>query len=62
VAKLKTLVEFFTVALLLLPVAWPSRLTFSHAALWLAVALAWASAAQYLLDSRSGRRAVATGT
>ncbi len=62
VAKLKTLVEFFTVALLLLPVAWSSRLTFSHAALWLAVALAWASAAQYLLDSRSGRRAVATGT
>jgi hypothetical protein len=26
------------------------------------VVLAWASAAQYLLDSRSGRRAVATGT
>jgi hypothetical protein len=50
------------VALLLLPVAWPSRLTFSHAALWLAVVLAWASAAQYLLDSRSGRRAVATST
>ena len=62
VAKAKTLVEFFTVGLLLLPVAWPSRLTFSHAALWLAVVLAWASAAQYLLDSRSGRRAVATGT
>ena len=61
VAKAKTLVEFFTVGLVLLPVAWPSRLTFSHAALWLAVALAWASAAQYLLDSRSGRRAVATG-
>jgi len=43
-------------------VAWPSRLAFSHAALWLAVVLAWASAAQYLLDSRSGRRAVVTGT
>ena len=45
VAKAKTLVEFVTVALLLLPVAWPSRLTFSHLALWLAVVLAWASAA-----------------
>jgi CDP-diacylglycerol--glycerol-3-phosphate 3-phosphatidyltransferase len=62
VAKVKTLVEFFTVGLVLLPVAWSSRLTFSHAALWVAVVLAWASAAQYLLDSRSGRRTVATGT
>jgi CDP-diacylglycerol---glycerol-3-phosphate 3-phosphatidyltransferase len=62
VAKAKTLVEFVTVALLLLPVAWPSRLTFSHFALWLAVVLAWASALQYLFDSRSGRRAIATGT
>ncbi len=62
VAKLKTLVEFFTVGLVLLPVAWSSRLTLSHAALWLAVVLAWASAAQYLLDSRSGRRAIASGT
>jgi CDP-diacylglycerol---glycerol-3-phosphate 3-phosphatidyltransferase len=61
VAKAKTLVEFITVALLLLPVAWPSRLTFSHLALWLAVVLAWASAVQYLVDSRSRRRAVATG-
>jgi len=34
----------------------------SHVALWLAVFLAWASAAQYLMDSRAaGRRAVATG-
>ena len=62
VAKVKTLVEFFTVGLVLLPVAWSSRLTFSQAALWVAVVLAWASAAQYLLDSRSGRRTVATGT
>jgi CDP-diacylglycerol---glycerol-3-phosphate 3-phosphatidyltransferase len=62
VAKAKTLVEFVTVALLLLPVAWPSRLTFSHLALWLAVVLAWASALQYLFDTRSGRRAIATGT
>ncbi len=62
VAKAKTLVEFFTVGLVLLPVAWSSRLTLSHAALWLAVVLAWASAAQYLFDSRSGRRAVAPGT
>ena len=38
VAKVKTLVEFFTVGLVLLPVAWSSRLTFSHVALWLAVA------------------------
>jgi CDP-diacylglycerol--glycerol-3-phosphate 3-phosphatidyltransferase len=62
VAKLKTLVEFFTVGLVLLPVAWSSRLALSHAALWLAVVLAWASAAQYLVDSRSGQRAVASGT
>ena len=61
VAKAKTLVEFLTVALLLLPVAWPSRLTFSHLALWLAVVLAWASAVQYLVDSRSVRRPAATG-
>jgi CDP-diacylglycerol--glycerol-3-phosphate 3-phosphatidyltransferase len=60
VAKVKTLVEFFTVGLVLLPVAWSSRLTFSHVALWLAVALAWASAAQYLVDSRSGRGTVVT--
>ena len=62
VAKAKTLVEFVTVALLLLPVAWPSRLTFSHFALWLAVVLAWASAAAVPVDSRSGRRPAATGT
>ena len=61
VAKAKTLVEFLTVALLLLPVTWPSRLTFSHLALWLAVVLAWASAAEYLVDSRSGQRPAATG-
>lgn len=61
VAKAKTVVEFLTITLLLLPVTWPSRLTFSHVALWLAVVLAWASAVQYLVDSRSGRRAVASG-
>lgn len=62
VAKVKTLVEFVTVGLVLLPVTWSSRLTLSHLALWLAVALAWASAAQYLVDSRAaGRRAMATG-
>jgi CDP-diacylglycerol--glycerol-3-phosphate 3-phosphatidyltransferase len=60
-AKAKTLVEFVTVALVLLPVTWPSRLTVSHAALWAAVALAWASAAQYLVDSRAGRRAMVSG-
>ncbi|MGH9107651.1 MAG: CDP-alcohol phosphatidyltransferase family protein [Acidimicrobiales bacterium] len=62
VAKAKTLVEFVTVALVLLPVAWSSQLTLSHVALWLAVGLAWASAWQYLVDTRAaGRRAVATG-
>jgi CDP-diacylglycerol--glycerol-3-phosphate 3-phosphatidyltransferase len=62
VAKAKTLVEFITVGLVLLPVTWSSRLPLSHVALWLAVFLAWASAAQYLMDSRAaGRRAVATG-
>jgi CDP-diacylglycerol---glycerol-3-phosphate 3-phosphatidyltransferase len=61
VGKAKTLVEFVTVGLVLLPVTWTSRLMVSHVALWLAVALAWASAAQYLLDSRAaGRRPVAT--
>jgi len=63
VGKAKTLVEFVTVGLVLLPVTWPSRLTVSHVALWLAVVLAWASAAQYLLDSRAaGRRSLASGT
>lgn len=60
-AKAKTVVEFVTVGLVLLPVAWSVRLTSAHLALWLAVVLAWASAAQYLADSRSGRRAVTTG-
>jgi CDP-diacylglycerol--glycerol-3-phosphate 3-phosphatidyltransferase len=64
VAKAKTLVEFVTVALVLVPVASSSRLTMAHAAhfaLWFAVALAWASAAQYMVDSRSGRRSVTSG-
>ncbi|HTV11126.1 MAG TPA: CDP-diacylglycerol--glycerol-3-phosphate 3-phosphatidyltransferase [Acidimicrobiales bacterium] len=61
VGKAKTLVEFVTVGLVLLPVTWPTRLTLSQVAIWLAVVLAWASAAQYLLDSRAaGRRPVAT--
>jgi CDP-diacylglycerol--glycerol-3-phosphate 3-phosphatidyltransferase len=62
-AKAKTLVEFVTVGFVLLPVA-SSRLAMSHMAhfaLWLAVALAWASAAQYLVDSRAGRRALVPG-
>ena len=62
VAKAKTLVEFFTVGLVLLPVTWSSRLTFAHVTLWLAVILAWASAVQYLSDSRSGQPGVAAGT
>jgi len=62
VAKVKTLVEFVTVGIVLLPDrSWSSRLTVAHLALWVAVILAWASAAQYLVDSRAGRRAVATG-
>ena len=61
-AKAKTLVEFVTVGMVLVPVAWPSRLTYSHLMLWLAVALAWASAAQYLVDSHAHRRAIASGT
>ena len=60
VAKVKTLVEFVTVGLVLMPVAWSSRLNLAHAGLWLAVVLAWASGGQYLLDSRAGRRAMAT--
>ena len=56
VGKVKTLVEFFTVGLVLLPVAWSSRLTVSRVTLWLAVVLAWTSAAQYLLDSRAASR------
>jgi CDP-diacylglycerol--glycerol-3-phosphate 3-phosphatidyltransferase len=59
-AKAKTMVEFVTVGLVLLP-GWSSRLTVAHLALWLAVILAWVSAVQYLVDSRAGRRAVATG-
>lgn len=64
VAKAKTLVEFVTVALVLVPVASSSRLAMahvSHFALWLAVALAWLSAAQYMVDSRSGRRSATSG-
>ena len=51
-AKAKTLVEFLTVGLVLLPRSWSSRLTVAHLALWVAVVLAWASAVQYLIDSR----------
>jgi CDP-diacylglycerol--glycerol-3-phosphate 3-phosphatidyltransferase len=60
VAKVKTAVEFLTIGLALLPVTWSSRLTVSHASLWVAVGLAWASGAQYLMDTRSSRRAVAS--
>ena len=55
VAKVKTLVEFVTVGLVLLPVAVVFQAhPGARRALWLAVALAWASGAQYLLDSRAG--------
>jgi CDP-diacylglycerol--glycerol-3-phosphate 3-phosphatidyltransferase len=61
-AKAKTLVEFVTVGLVLLPAHWSLLLTVAHASLWVSVGLAWASAAQYLLDSRAaGRRAAITG-
>ena len=55
VAKMKTLVEFFAIGLVLLPVGGTSRLGLAHAVLWLAVVLAWVSAVQYLADSRPGR-------
>jgi CDP-diacylglycerol--glycerol-3-phosphate 3-phosphatidyltransferase len=61
-AKAKTLVEFVTVALVLVPTAGASQADLSgvaRVALWGAVALAWFSAAQYLADSRAGRRALA---
>jgi len=65
VAKAKTLVEFVTVGAVLVPVAVgvrPALADASQAALWLAVALAWASAAQYLADSRAaGRHSVVGG-
>lgn len=62
VAKVKTVVEFLTVSLVLVPVAWSSRLAWSRAGLWLAVVLAWASAAMYLMDSRvAGRRHAVPG-
>ncbi len=61
VAKAKTLVEFITVGLVLLPVAWRDRPPLSHAALWAAVVLAWASGVQYLVDSRVSRRVVVPG-
>jgi CDP-diacylglycerol--glycerol-3-phosphate 3-phosphatidyltransferase len=61
VAKTKTVAEFVTVGLVLLPVPWSSRLSLSHFALWLAVGLAWLSGAQYLMDSRARRRALASG-
>jgi CDP-diacylglycerol--glycerol-3-phosphate 3-phosphatidyltransferase len=61
-AKAKTLVEFVTVGLVLVPAAGVSQADLSgvaRLALWVAVALAWFSAAQYLSDSRAGRRALA---
>lgn len=61
-AKAKTLVEFVTVGLVLVPVAGASQVDLSHVArlaIWLSVALAWFSAVQYLADSRAGRRALA---
>ena len=62
-AKVKTLVEFLTVGLVLVPATGAPEDTLAQVArlvLWVAVALAWASGAQYLLDSRSaGRRAFA---
>lgn len=55
VAKAKTVVEFMVVAWVLAPGV-PWRAPASHVALWLAVALAWASALQYLADSRAAGR------
>jgi CDP-diacylglycerol--glycerol-3-phosphate 3-phosphatidyltransferase len=59
VAKAKTLAEFVTVGLVLLPITWGPQLATAHVVLWVAVALAWASGAQYLLDSRAAARQAA---
>jgi CDP-diacylglycerol--glycerol-3-phosphate 3-phosphatidyltransferase len=56
VAKAKTLAEFVTVGLVLLPITWGPQLAVAHVVLWVAVALAWASGTQYLLDSRAAAR------
>ncbi|MGC8627455.1 MAG: CDP-alcohol phosphatidyltransferase family protein [Acidimicrobiales bacterium] len=61
VAKTKTVAEFVTVGLVLLPVIWSPRLSLSHFVLWSAVGLAWLSAAQYMMDGRARRRALASG-
>lgn len=62
--KVKTVVQEFAVAFALFPVTGDHRLV-AVATLWVAVALTWASGAQYLLDGRSaatrlGRRPAAT--
>lgn len=62
VGKAKTFVEFLTVGLVLVPVAGASRghlVNLANVGLWIAVGLAWLSAAQYLADTRAGRRALA---
>lgn len=62
VGKAKTLVEFLTVGLVLVPVGGASQghlVNLANVGLWIAVGLAWLSAAQYLADTRAGRRALA---
>jgi CDP-diacylglycerol--glycerol-3-phosphate 3-phosphatidyltransferase len=57
-AKLKTACQDFAVGFILLPATGLHDLWFGQALLWLAVALALASGAQYLLDSRRPRPVV----
>lgn len=50
--KIKTVVQEFAVAFALFPITGDYRMV-AVATLWIAVALTWASGAQYLLDGRS---------
>lgn len=59
-AKAKTVIEFAAVAWALLPGA-PGQSPVSRDVLWFAVALAWASAVQYLADWRAAGRRPAVG-
>jgi CDP-diacylglycerol--glycerol-3-phosphate 3-phosphatidyltransferase len=56
-AKLKTAVQDLAISLLLLPLTGNHHLWVGQDVLWVAVALAVASAGQYLLDSRPQHRA-----
>ena len=53
-AKLKTLAQDSAVGLILLPTTGLDHSWIGRTVLWISVALAWASFAQYMLDSRRG--------